>query len=221
MLCFPYQRDARSFRFPLPNRIWTHHLRYPSFSVLAYLHYRRHRGLPGNATPEELTETLDLKSSMISPILEELVQQGHITPDMVPVSTNEKFFSLPDEVFHLNLGCAAIAIYAFLLYRENRKTYRCTPSYKTIGQAIGASNNTVRKHVLELEAAGLISTDRTVVIDASGRKRNGNLRYTIHPIQNAVELHHQRQLAALDAAVEQQRVKKRLSASARKGGAAQ
>ena len=220
MLCIPYQRDARSFRFPLPNRIWTHHLRYPTFSVLAYLHYRRHRGLPSKATPEELTDTLNLTSSMIRPILEELVQQGHITPDMVPVSTNEKFFSLPDEVFHLNLGCAAIAIYAFLLYRENRKTYRCTPSYKTIGQAIGASNNTVRKHVLELEEAGLISTDRTVVIDASGKKRNGNLRYTIHPIQNAVELHHQRQLAALDAAVEQQRVKKRLAASARKRGRA-
>ena len=93
MLCFPYQRDARSFRFPLPNRIWTHHLRYPSFSVLAYLHYRRHRGLPGKATPEELTDTLDLKSSLISPILEELVQQGHITPDMVPISTNESFLS--------------------------------------------------------------------------------------------------------------------------------
>ena len=188
--------------------------------MLAYLHYRRHRGLPGKATPEELTDTLDLKSSLISPILEELVQQGHITPDMVPISTNEKFFSLPDEVFHLNLGCAAIAIYAFLLYRENRKTYQCTLSYKTIGQAIGASNNTVRKYVLELEAAGLIATNRTVVLDANGKERNGSLRYTILPVQNAVELYHQRQLAALDAAAEQQKVKKRLSASAPKGGAA-
>ena len=220
MLYFPYQRDARSFRFPLPNRIWKYHLKYPSLSVLTYLHYRCHRGLPGTAVPEELAGSLGLKSSVISPILEELVQQCLITPDLTPVSTNEKFFSLPDEVFHLNLGCAAIAIYAFLLYRENRKTYRCTPSYKTIGQAIGASNNTVRKHVLELEEAGLISTDRTVVIDPSGKKRNGNLRYTIHPIQNAVELHLQRQLAALDAAVEQQRVKKRLAASARKRGRA-
>lgn len=220
MLCIPYQRDARSFRFPLPNRIWTHHLRYPTFSVLAYLHYRHHRDLPSKATPEELTDTLNLKSSMISPILEELVQQGHITPDMVPVSTNEKFFSLPDEVFHLDLGCAAIAIYAFLLYRENRKTYQCTLSYKTIGQAIGASNNTVRKYVLELEAAGLIATNRTVVLDANGKERNGSLRYTILPVQNAVELYHQRQLAALDAAAERQRVKKRLSASAPKGGAA-
>ena len=96
-----------------------------------------------------------------------------------------------------------------------------TLSYKTIGQAIDASNNTVRKYVLELEAAGLIATNRTVVLDANGKERNGSLRYTILPVQNAVELHHQRRLAALDAAVEQQRVKKRLAASARKGGAAQ
>ena len=141
MLYFPYQRDAKSFRFPLPNRIWKYHLKYPSLSVLAYLHYRRHRGLPGKATPEELADALDLKTDVIGPILEELVQQGLITPDLIPVSTNEKFFSLPDEVFHLDLGCAAIAIYAFLLYRENRKTYQCTLSYKTIGQAIGASGN--------------------------------------------------------------------------------
>lgn len=220
MLCFPYQRDSRSFRFPLPNRIWKYHLKYPAFSVLAYLHYRYHRGLPGKATPEEVADTLDLKTGVISSILEELVQQGLITPDMVPVSTNEKFFSLPDEVFHLDLGCAAIAIYAFLLYRENRKTYQCTLSYKTIGQAIGASNNTVRKYVLEMEAAELIATNRTVVLDANGKERNGSLRYTILPVQNAVELHHQRRLAALDTAVEQQRVKKRLAASDRKGGAA-
>ena len=220
MLYFPYQHDPSTFRFPLSNRIWKYHLKYPSLSVLAYLHYRRHRGLPGKAVPEELADTLNLKSSMISPILDELMQQGLITPDLVTVSANEKFFSLPDEVFHLDLGCAAIAIYAFLLYRENRNTYQCTLSYKTIGQAIDASNNTVRKYVLELEAAGLIATNRTVVLDASGKERNGSLRYTILPVQNAVELHHQRQLAALDAAVEQQRVKKCLAVSARKGGAA-
>ena len=66
---------------------------------------------------------MDLKTGVISSILEELVQQGLITSELVAVSTNEKFFSLPDEVFHLDLGCTAIAIYAFLLYRENRKTY--------------------------------------------------------------------------------------------------
>lgn len=221
MAYIPYRRDPSAFRFPLPNRIWKHHLKYPDFSVLAYLHYRHHRELPGRASVTELTGTLGLKPGAVRRILDVLTRQGLVTPDLVPVVGREKYFSLPDEVFHLDLGCAAIAVYAFLLYRENRKTYQCTLSYKTIGNAIGASNNTVRKHVLELEEAGLISTDRTVVIDASGRKRNGNLRYTIHPIQNAVELHHQRRLAALDAAVEQQRVQKRLAASARKGGAAQ
>lgn len=221
MAYIPYRRDPSAFRFPLPNRIWKHRLKYPDFSVLAYLHYRHHRELPGRASVTELTGTLGLKPGAVRRILDVLTRQGLVTPDLVPVVGREKYFSLPDEVFHLDLGCAAIAVYAFLLYRENRKTYQCTLSYKTIGNAIGASNNTVRKHVLELEEAGLISTDRTVVIDASGRKRNGNLRYTIHPIQNAVELHHQRRLAALDAAVEQQRVQKRLAASARKGGAAQ
>ena len=218
MAYIPYRRDPSVFRFPLPNRIWKHHLKYPDFSVLAYLHYRCHRGLPGKATPEELADALDLKTGVIDPILAELVQQGLITPDLIPVSTNEKFFSLPDEVFHLDLGCAAIAIYAFLLYRENRKTYQCTLSYKTIGQAIGASNNTVRKYVLELEAAGLIATNRTVVVGADGMERNGCLRYTILPVQNAVELRDRQRLAALDAAVERQKVKERLAASARKGG---
>ena len=124
----------------------------------------------------------------------------------------------PDEVFYLNLGSAAIAVYAFLLYRENRKTYQCTLSYKAIGYAIGASNNTVRKYVLELEAAGLIATNRTVVVGADGMERNGCLRYTILPVQNAVELRDRQRLAALDAAVERQKVKERLAASARKGG---
>ena len=109
-----------------------------------------------------------------------------------------------------------------LLCLCRRRGYRrqCTLSYKTIGQAIGASNNTVRKYVLELEAAGLIATNRTMVLDANGKERNGSLRYTILPVQNAMELYHQRQLAALDAAAERQRVKKHLSASATKGGAA-
>ena len=193
MLCFPCQRDSRSFRFPTR-----------SGSTISSTR-------PSPCWPISTTGVID-------PILAELMQQGLITPDLIPVSTNEKFFSLPDEVFHLNLGCAAIAIYAFLLYRENRKTYQCTLSYKTIGQAIGASNNTVRKYVLELEAAGLIATNRTVVVGADGMERNGCLRYTILPVQNAVELRDRQRLAALDAAVERQKVKERLAASARKGG---
>ena len=204
MAYIPYRRDPSVFRFPLPNRIWKHHLKYPDFSVLAYLHYRHHRELPGRASVTELTGTLGLKPGAVRRILDVLTRQGLV--------------SLPDEVFYLNLGSAAIAVYAFLLYRENRKTYQCTLSYKAIGYAIGASNNTVRKYVLELEAAGLIATNRTVVVGADGMERNGCLRYTILPVQNAVELRDRQRLAALDAAVERQKVKERLAASARKGG---
>ena len=218
MAYIPYRRDPSVFRFPLPNRIWKHHLKYPDFSVLAYLHYRHHRELPGRASVTELTGTLGLKPGAVRRILDVLTRQGLVTPDLVPVDGREKYFSLPDEVFYLNLGSAAIAVYAFLLYRENRKTYQCTLSYKAIGYAIGASNNTVRKYVLELEAAGLIATNRTVVVGADGMERNGCLRYTILPVQNAVELRDRQRLAALDAAVERQKVKERLAASARKGG---
>ena len=218
MAYIPFRRDPSVFRFPLPNRIWKHHLKYPDFSVLAYLHYRHHRELPGRASVTELTGTLGLKPGAVRRILDVLTRQGLVTPDLVPVVGIEKYFSLPDEVFYLNLGSAAIAVYAFLLYRENRKTYQCTLSYKAIGYAIGASNNTVRKYVLELEAAGLIATNRTVVVGADGMERNGCLRYTILPVQNAVELRDRQRLAALDAAVERQKVKERLAASARKGG---
>lgn len=220
MAYIPYRRDPSAFRFPLPNRIWKHHLKYPDFSVLAYLHYRHHRRLPGRVSSAELTGTLGLKPGAVRRILDVLTRQGLVTPDLVPVEDGAKFFSLPDEVFHLDLGCAAIAVYAFLLYRENRKTYQCTLSYKAIGHAIGASNNTVRKYVLELEAAGLIATNRTVVVGADGMERNGCLRYTILPVQSALELRYQQRMAVLDAAVERQRVKERLAASARKGGPA-
>ena len=94
--------------------------------MLAYLHYRHHRELPGRASVTELTGTLGLKPGAVRRILDVLTRQGLVTPDLVPVVGREKYFSLPDEVFYLNLGSAAIAVYAFLLYRENRKTYQCT-----------------------------------------------------------------------------------------------
>lgn len=59
---------------------------------------------------------------------------------------------------------------------------------------------TVAKYVAELEEHGLIRTERTEVMTRGGLKRNGCLRYTILPIQNAVELFHQRQLEDLSQA---------------------
>lgn len=107
-------------------------------------------------------------------------------------------FTLPNELFSLKLSSAEISIYTYLLYIEDRETHQCWPSYKTIGKAVKLSNKTVKKYVAELVDKGLISTENTTVITKKGVKRNGSLRYTIRPIQEAVELYHQRQLRQLE-----------------------
>ena len=40
-----------------------------------------------------------------------------------------------------------IAVYNYLLRCEDRRTYQCHPSYRTIGRAVQLSENTVRKYV--------------------------------------------------------------------------
>lgn len=115
--------------------------------------------------------------------------------------TQEKLkrrFTLPNELFSLELNSAEISIYAYLLYCEDRKTHQCWPSYKTISKAVGLSLKTVKKYVTELVEKGLISTENTTVITKKGIKRNGSLRYTIRPIKEAVEQYHQRQLHQLE-----------------------
>lgn len=115
--------------------------------------------------------------------------------------TQEKLkrrFTLPNELFSLELNSHAIAVYAYLLYCEDRKTHQCWPSYKKIAEEVGLSPKTVRKYVIELVEKGLISTENTSVITKKGIKRNGCLRYTIRPIQEAVELHEQRKLHQLE-----------------------
>ena len=122
----------------------------------------------------------------------------------------KNYFPLPNEIYSLGLSAGAIAVYGFLMRIENRQTYQCTASYRTIGHATGMSVNTVRKYVAELEERGLIITERTTVTTRDSRILNGCLRYTILPIQQVVEAYHQRQLAELELAAERQRVAKLL-----------
>ena len=110
----------------------------------------------------------------------------------------KNYFPLPNVIFSLNLSPGEIAVYSYLLHCENRKTYQCYPSYKTIGQAVGMSTNTVQKYIFELADKGFITIEPTSVITKSGQKRNGSYRYTIRPIQEVVELYHQRQLRKLE-----------------------
>ena len=56
------------------------------------------------------------------------------------------------------------------------------------------SENTVRKYVRELEYKALILTEPTKYESTSGQVRNGNLIFTILPIQGAIEYHSECQL---------------------------
>ena len=122
-------------------------------------------------------------------------------------------FLLPNEVFQLDLSGGAKLVYAYLLYVEDRKTYQCHPSYKTIGRHVGMSTNTVKKYVSELESKRLITTEQTMIITKDGRRRNGSLLYTILPIQVAVDYFYERQMEQLEETVEKQEAQGRLLAA--------
>ena len=128
----------------------------------------------------------------------------------------KNYFPLPNEIYSLGLSAGAIAVYGFLMRIENRQTYQCTASYRTIGHATGMSVNTVRKYVAELEERSLIRTERTTVTTKDGRKRNGRLLYHILPIQLAIDQYYERQMDMADLALEQQKAKQRLAALERK-----
>ena len=116
------------------------------------------------------------------------------------------FFSLPNEVFLLGLSAGELSVYSFLKRCENRKTHQCWPSIRTIGEAVRMSENTVRKYIRQLEERGLITTEPTEVITKTGEKRNGNLLFTLRPIQEVIDEYYDRQLEELELATERQRV---------------
>ena len=120
------------------------------------------------------------------------------------------FFSLPNEVFQLGLNAGELSVYSFLRRCENHRTHQCWPSYKTIGQAVRMSENTVRKYVRQLEERGLITTEPTEVITKHSGRRNGNLLFTLRPIQEVVDQYYDRQMEELELATERQRVAKLL-----------
>lgn len=105
----------------------------------------------------------------------------------------KNYFPLPNEIFCLGLSSGEIFVYAYLMYCEDRKTFQCYPSYATIGKAVGMSKNTVAKYVSGLVEKQLIYTEPTKIHTEDGRIHNGNLLYTIRPIQYAIDYYHEQQ----------------------------
>ena len=121
-------------------------------------------------------------------------------------------FIMPNQIMQLDLNATALAIYFYLRYIEDRKTYQCYPSYRTIGKALNIKSiTTVAKYVRELEDKCLIYTEPTEVILKTGKKQNGNLKYTIRPIQDAVEYFHQQQMKKFQEDLAREKAQKMLA----------
>lgn len=123
----------------------------------------------------------------------------------------KNYFPLPNEIFCLDLSAGEIAVYAYLMYCEDRKTFQCYPGYKTIGSAVGMSVNTVRKYVQSLEKKRLITTEWTMVRTKSGKAHNGTLKYTIRPIQEAIDYYEEIQMKRLYAEAARRRAEEALA----------
>lgn len=107
------------------------------------------------------------------------------------------YFLLPNEIFTLGLSPGELSVYAYLIFCEDRKTHQCWPSIGRISQYTGMSANTVAKYIRQLEEKRLIDVEPTKVRTKSGEVRNGTLRFTIRPIQEAVDYKLEWDLAAL------------------------
>ena len=109
----------------------------------------------------------------------------------------KNYFPVHNRIFDLGLCAEELAIYLYLVRCEDKITYSCYPSHSTIGESIGRSANTVQKYVKLLEKKRLISTESTRIKAKNGRYYNGSLRYTIRPIQDAIDYFEEQEMQHL------------------------
>lgn len=195
------QRNPKRSRFTLPNDIWKCELKPQGFAILAYLCYL-HVHCKKDVLPsaDEIASQLHMSKDMAAEWVAELNRRGLLDQHMVPVfkHANKNFFSLPNELFFLNIGHGAITVYAYLLYCEDRRTHQCHPSYRTISAAVHLTVSTVMKHITKLTDRQFIAVENTSYIDRHGMKQNGNNLYTILSIQAAMDHRYQQQMLRLE-----------------------
>ena len=120
-------------------------------------------------------------------------------------------FPVPNILLDMNLPANAVAVYLYLLRSADRKTDQCHPSEATIAKRLHLSRNTVAKYVRLLEERGLIITEHTKIITKNGIKKNGNLLYTMIPLQKVMEQHYEQQFNALERTTERRKAQAKLT----------
>lgn len=202
------RRDPRHYRFAVPNAVWEYKLKPVEFVIFSHLCYHR---APRVLTPEMIAADVYMTASTVQKYLNSLVSKNLAREDGTPALNckNEKFFTLPNEVFLLQLPPSAFMVYAYLLLIEDRRTHTCHPSYNTIAAATSLSKNTAMKSIGTLLEMGLITVEPSSYFDKRGMKWKGNNLYTIQPVRSAVDAFHQRQLHQLELETVRRRVLRR------------
>ncbi len=171
--------------------------------IFSYLCYRHSNHPADMISLNDIARGVHVTVSTAKKYLSVLVNIGLVSADLSPASNlqcgkNEKFFSLPNEIFLLKFPPSAFMVYAYLLLIEDRRTHTCHPSYNSIATETGMSKNTALKSIGILLEVGLISVEPSSYFDWRGMKWKGNNLYTILPIHSAVDIFHQRQLRKLE-----------------------
>ena len=199
------RRDPRHYRFAIPNAVWEYHLRPAEFVIFSYLCYH---SSTSELTLKEIAAGIYMTTSTVKKYLDSLIAKKLIGEDGTPAlkSKDKKFFTLPNEVFLLQLSPSAFMVYAYLLLIEDRRTHTCHPSYNTIAATTGLAKNTAIKSVSTLLEMGLIAVESSSYFDKRGMKWKGNNLYTILPVRPAVDVFYQRKLQQLELDTERRRV---------------
>lgn len=205
------KEEARLRYFPLPNEIFHSGITACEFAIMAYLYNRAARKL-GPPTLMTVLKNIPVSRNTLKKYVRSLrkrdwiiVQHHRFTKtgllslrDTIHLTDAPRprvghFFPMPFSVFGLDLSVGELAVYGYLLYREDRESYECWPSYRTIGAALCMSRNTVMKYVHLLEEKEFIVTEPTLVRRMDGTKWNGNLKYHVRPIQSVIKAWNTRQ----------------------------
>lgn len=211
------KRDPCHYRFLLPNTVWGYKLKPIEFVLLSYLCCQHSHG-GADLSPEMIAKGIHMTVGTVKKYLSSLVGKGLATNEYTlafQCADTRKFFTLPNEIFLLNLPPSAFVIYAYLLLIEDRSAHTCHPSYNTIAAATGLAKNTVINSITVLLDKGLIAMEHSSYFDQRGMKWTGNNLYTILPTRQAVDVFHRQQLLQLEMDAERRRVRKRQERFAR------
>lgn len=169
------KHNPRHSRFPIPNAVWKYKLKPIEFVLLSFL-FCQHSHDSTNVSPEMAAKGTHMTVVTVKKHLDSLSAKELISEDGTPTLNckDDKFFTLPNEIFLLRLPPSAFMVYAYLLLIEDRRMHTCHPSYNTIASATGISKNTAMKSIGTLLEMGLIAVEPSSYFDTRGMKWTGN-----------------------------------------------